>query len=110
MRLWNYYNIKRLTIQTGTELKVLNEQYVKAGAVIEYSQATDKAEGPVTVDPAEGRVFILSKKGEHYLQTIKPGASTTEVASALGTAQREIQLVIKDTCDTVSRAATQAEK
>ena len=78
------------TIQTGTELQVLDEHDVKAGAVIEYSQAIDKAEGPVTVDPSEGRAFILSNKGEHYLQTIKPGASTMEVASALGTAQREI--------------------
>ena len=54
------------TIQTGTELKVLDEHDVKAGAVIAYSQATDKAEGPVTVDSSEERVFILSKKGEHY--------------------------------------------
>ena len=52
-------------IQTGTELKVLDEQYVKAGAIIEYTQAPDKAEGPANVDPTEGRVFILSKKGEH---------------------------------------------
>ena len=30
------------------------------------------------------------------------------MASALGTAQRAIQQVIKDACETVSRAATQA--
>jgi hypothetical protein len=69
------------TIQTGTELNILDEQDVKAGAVIEYAQATDKDEGPADLDPSEGRVaFFLSKKGEHYLQTTKPGATTSDVA------------------------------
>ena len=66
------------TIQTGIELKVLDEQDLKARAIIEYTQAIDRAEGPANFDPSEGVTFILSKKGEHYLQqTTKPGAGTS---------------------------------
>ena len=78
------------TIQAGIELTVLDEQDVTAGAIIEYMQATGKVEGPLEPDPSEGRVFILSKKGEHYLHTTKPGATLTEVATTLSAAQQEI--------------------
>jgi hypothetical protein len=83
------------TIQTGTEWTVLDEQDDKVVLIIEYTQATDKVEGPDEVDPSEGRVFILSNKEEHHLQPTKPGAITSEVATTVSVARQELQQVVK---------------
>jgi hypothetical protein len=60
--------------------------------VIEVTKATDAEKGPDAPEPDEQRTFILSKKGEYFLETMPPGAVAKEVADALQVAQAEVQV------------------
>ena len=51
--------------KTRTELQVLEPHAFKAGAAIEYAQATDLESGPRGIAPREERVFILCNRGEY---------------------------------------------
>ena len=90
--------------KTGVELKVLEPHEVKAGAVIEHTQAADLEEGPRDVDPNGERVFIWYKRGEYYFETTPLGAPLDEVAAALVKAQQEVHEAVQQACLSVERA------
>ncbi|MFM7980605.1 MAG: hypothetical protein ACKPKO_14930, partial [Candidatus Fonsibacter sp.] len=56
----------------GTIIRVLELEDLKKGAVIELTNATDSEAGPIEPSPTEPRVFIVTRNGEHYLETVTP--------------------------------------
>ena len=71
-----------VAIRTGAELKVSENDDAHAGAVIEFSHATGYGEGPKPVAENEKRVFILSKRGDFYPETVPVGTAPPEIAAA----------------------------
>ena len=76
---------------------MLEKPDVHAGSVIEFTQATDHEDRPKPVAENEERVFIISKRGEFYLETVLGGAARPELAAALVQAEQEVQEVVKET-------------
>ena len=85
-----------VAIRTGAELKALEPSDIKAGAVIEYTKATDDEEGPNVVGPDDERACILTKTGEYDLETTPVGALIPAVAAAVTNA------AIKEICISVA--------
>ena len=81
-----------------------------AGITIEYSLTPDQEEGPAEPDPADDRVFIISKKGEHYLHVTPTGTSEADVARQLLVAQDSVRTAVDTTRRTVDQACAHAEE
>ncbi|MFM7986657.1 MAG: hypothetical protein ACKPKO_45815, partial [Candidatus Fonsibacter sp.] len=74
----------------GTPLRVLEPEDLKKGAVIELTNATDLETGLEEPSPAEKRIFIVTRNGEHYLDTTPPDISEDELSIAMKMAEKDI--------------------
>ena len=74
---------KTLANFDGTPLRILGPDDLSRGAVIEITGATDAAAGPEELEANEPRVFIVTKKGEHYLTLIAPGSDEAQICDHL---------------------------
>ena len=102
---------QRLTsLRSGAELRVVDPEEVVSGVTIEYSLATDQEEGPDEPDPAADRVFIITKKGEHYLHVTPAGTSEADIARQLQVAQDTVKSAVDVTRRTVEQACAHAEE
>ena len=72
--------------------------------------ATDQEEGPADPKLADDRVFIISKKGEHYLHVTPAGTSEADVARQLIVAQDSVRTAVDTTRRTVEQACAHAEE
>ena len=97
-----------VAIRTGAELKVSENDDAHAGAVIEFSHATGYGEGPKPVAENEKRVFILSKRGDFYPETVPVGTAPPEIAAAFPQAEQEVKEVVEETVLSVGKAASNA--
>ena len=86
-------------IRTGLELKVRENPDVHAGAVMEFTQATDHEDRPKPVAENEERVFFSSKRGEFYLEIVPGGAAPLEIAVVLEQAAQEVKEVVQETAE-----------
>ena len=115
MKRWWYpltqaHSGEPISTKTGADLKVLEPQDVKSGAVIEVTKATDAEEGPAEPDSTAERTFVLSKKGEYYLESVRLGAPADEVATVLKAAETEVKAAVATTCQQVDRATHDVEQ
>jgi hypothetical protein len=99
-----------VSLWSGAELRAVDLEEVVSGVTIEYSLATDQEEGPEEPDPAADRVFIITKKGEHYLHVTPAGTSEADVARQLLVAQDKVKLAVDATRRTVEQACAHAEE
>ncbi|MFM7980380.1 MAG: hypothetical protein ACKPKO_13790, partial [Candidatus Fonsibacter sp.] len=59
-----------LATKDGTIIRVLEPEDLKKGAVIELTNDTDSEAGPTEPKPTDPRIFIVTRNGEHYLETV----------------------------------------
>ena len=52
----------------------------------------------------------MSKKGEYYLESVRPGAPADEVATVLKAAETEVKAAVATTCHQVDGATRDAEQ
>ena len=99
-----------VSLRSAVELRVMDTEAVVAGVTIEYYLATDQEEGPAEPDPADDRVFIISKKGEHYVHVTPAGTSEADIARQLLDAQDSVNTAVDTTRRTVEQACAHAEE
>ena len=100
--------VATVAIDTGTELKVLDGLDARAGVVVEIAHATDHEEGPKLATEAEERVFVISKKGEYYLETVPVGNVPPDIATVLRQVEQEVQDAVNEAVTSVSTATSNA--
>ena len=110
---------KMLATKDGIPLRILSADDLNKGAVIEITCATDVEAGPGDLDITEPRVFIVTKKGEHYLTITTPGEDEAricdhlkeimgEVNDAVARSRRSVELVV-DSIESADQTLMQLE-
>ena len=102
--------VATVAIDTGTELKVLDGLDVRAGVVVEIAHDTDHEEGPKLATEAEERVFVISKRGEYYLETVPVGNVPLDIATVLKQVEQEVQDAVNEAVTSVSTATSNAHE
>ncbi|MFM7977806.1 MAG: hypothetical protein ACKPKO_00690, partial [Candidatus Fonsibacter sp.] len=109
-----------LATKDGTLIRVLEPDDLKKGAVIELTNATYLEAGPAEPSPTDPRVFIVTRNGEHYLETVSSeddlsitmkmaehdvsGAVSRSLSSVLDTIAAVVQTILQ--LDAAKAAAT----
>ncbi|MFM7988670.1 MAG: hypothetical protein ACKPKO_56095, partial [Candidatus Fonsibacter sp.] len=76
-----------LATKDGTLIRVLEPDDLKKGAVIGLTNATDSEAGPAEPSPTDPRVFIVTRNGEHYLETV---TSAYDLSITMKSAEHDI--------------------
>ena len=95
-----------LATRDGTPLRILEADDLKKGAVIEMTGATEVETGPDDPSPTGQRIFIVTRNGEHYLETTAPGEDESRISARIKEAEKDVASAVSRSIHSVIDAIT----